>query len=312
MMTISTVEDEAQAMEVLREEQHPENSELSVVIPAFNEQGAVRRTILEVKSTLQTMGLSSEVIVVDDGSTDNTAAEAKAGGARVIQLATNGGYGAALKRGIGASRSPWIAIIDADGTYPAGAIPGLFELARDQDMVVAARSENSAGIPLVRRPAKWFLTRLARYLAGRHIPDLNSGLRVFRRSALEQFLAVLPSGFSFTTTITLCMLCSDHRVAYQPIEYLPRVGSSKIRPFHFVSFVILVLRTIVLFNPLRVFLPLGSVLFVAGAAKFVYDMTQWNLSESAVMAFLAAIIVWSLGLLADMISRLHLRQHIAS
>jgi hypothetical protein len=172
--------------------------------------------------------------------------------------------------------------------------------------VVGARALNGANIPWVRRPAKWFLGRLAEYLAGRHIPDLNSGLRIMRRSVLEQFIPLLPSGFSFTTTITLCMLCTRHDVTYIPIDYGARIGRSKIRPVDFFNFLILVLRTIVLFNPLRVFLPLGMFLFAGGALTFVHDLFYMNLSETAVMAILAAIMVWSLGLLADMISRLHL------
>ena len=128
-----------------------------------------------------------------------------------------------------------------------------------------------------------------------------------RRSVLNQFLHILPSGFSFTTTITLAMMCTDYRVLYLPIVCNTRVGSSKLRPKEFAAFIMLVLRTIVLFNPLKVFLPLGGVLFCVGAVKFVFDLYLWNLSETAVMAFLAAIVVWSVGLLADMIARLQLK-----
>jgi hypothetical protein len=127
-----------------------------------------------------------------------------------------------------------------------------------------------------------------------------------RRSVLRQFLTLLPSGFSFTTTITLAMLCTNHRVVYRTIDYRARVGSSKIRPGHFRLFVMLVLRTVVLFNPLKVFLPLGTGLFLVGLAKFIQDLFYWNLSETAVMAFLTAILVWSVGLLADMMARLQL------
>jgi hypothetical protein len=116
----------------------------------------------------------------------------------------------------------------------------------------------------------------------------------------------LPSGFSFTTTITLALLCNKYRVMYIPIACAPRVGSSKLRAKEFTAFIMLVLRTVVLFNPLRVFLPLGSLLFLMGVAKLIYDIFRWNLSETTVMAFLAAIIVWSVGLLADMIARLQL------
>jgi hypothetical protein len=127
-----------------------------------------------------------------------------------------------------------------------------------------------------------------------------------RRSALMQFIPLLPSGFSFTTTITLAMLCTHHRVRYVPVACSPRVGSSKVRPGEFIDFLVLVLRTVVLFNPLKVFLPLGTLLFLVGLVKLAYDVILWNLSETAVMAFLAAVIVWSVGLLADMIARLQL------
>jgi hypothetical protein len=130
---------------------------------------------------------------------------------------------------------------------------------------------------------------------------------VFRRNVLTRFIPLLPMGFSFTTTITLCMICSGLRVVYVPIEYGRRIGSSKIRFTDFFNFILLVLRAIVLFNPLRVFLPLGFALFLAGVVKLIYDIYIGDLSESAVLGILAAIIIWSFGLIADMLARLHLR-----
>jgi glycosyltransferase involved in cell wall biosynthesis len=280
--------------------------DLIVLIPAFNEHTGVGPTVNRVLTAMRKATCSFEIVVVDDGSTDGTADEAEKHGARVIRLAENRGYGAALKAGILDSRSDYVVIIDADGTYPPEAIPVLLSLIQQNDMVVGARALDDASIALIRRPAKWFLGRLASYLAGRRIPDLNSGLRIMRRSALMQYLHILPSGFSFTTTITLALLCNYQRVAYVPIACSPRVGSSKLRATEFTAFIMLVLRTVVLFNPLRVFVPLGGVLFLVGSAKFVYDIFLWNLSESAVMALLAAIIIWSVGLLADMIARLQL------
>jgi hypothetical protein len=116
-----------------------------------------------------------------------------------------------------------------------------------------------------------------------------------------------PDGFSFTSTITLALIANGHLVLWEPIEYVERTGDSKIRPSHFASFVLLVVRAIVLFNPLKVFLPIGAVLFLIGVGKLVQDLYRENLSETAVMAFLAAIVVWSVGLLADMIARLQVR-----
>jgi hypothetical protein len=198
-------------------------------------------------------------------------------------------------------------ILDADGTYPPEVLPQLLDLARTADMAVGDRSQAMANVPWVRRPAKWILNKLANFLAQREIPDLNSGYRVFRRESLQRFIQLLPDGFSFTTTITLCMLCSYMQVVYLPIEYGKRVGHSKIRAVDFFNFVMLVLRIVMLFQPLRIFMPLGALLFVLGTVKAIYDVTLWNLSESAVFCMLAALIVWSLGLIADMIARLHLR-----
>ena len=183
----------------------------------------------------------------------------------------------------------------------------MLELARSADMVVGSRADSMNNVPLIRRPAKFVLNSLANYLAQSNIPDLNSGLRVFDRSVLTQFIPLLPSGFSFTTTITLCMLCSDKKVVYHPVEYRKRIGQSKIRPTDFFNFILLVLRAIVLFNPLRVFLPLGAMMFMLGFLKFVYDIFIGDLSESAIFGMLAAIMIWSLGLISDMIARLHFR-----
>jgi glycosyltransferase involved in cell wall biosynthesis len=282
--------------------------DVAVVIPAFNEHNGVGPTVDRVRAALAGTPLSFEIVVIDDGSTDATAEQAERHGGRVIRLPENGGYGAALKTGILQSRSEYVLIIDADGTYPPETIPALLARMKDADMAVGARAANDTSIARARRPAKKVLSLLASYLAGRCIPDLNSGLRVMRRSVLMEFLHILPSGFSFTTTITLALLCNNYLVTYLPIACAPRVGSSKLRAKEFTAFIMLVLRTVVLFNPLKVFLPLGAALFLIGAAKFTYDLFLWNLSETAVMAFLAAIVVWSVGLLADMIARVQLNQ----
>ena len=285
----------------------PDTVHLSVVIPAYNEELAIVQTIDAVNKALSGLSTSYEIVVVDDCSTDGTAERAESTGVRVVRCEENGGYGSALKRGIAAGKSEFVAIIDADGTYPAADLVRMLETAEHSDMVVGARNANMANVPLIRRPAKFILNSLANYLAQRKIPDLNSGLRVFRREVLTRFIPLLPNGFSFTTTITLCMICSGLRVVYVPIEYGRRIGSSKIRFTDFFNFILLVLRAIVLFNPLRVFLPLGFALFALGVSKLVYDIYIGDLSESAVLGILAAIIIWSFGLIADMLSRLHLR-----
>lgn len=282
--------------------------DLSVVIPAFNEEKAIAMTVAEVRDSLSHLPISFEIVVVDDGSIDGTREAAQKSGAKVVANAKNLGYGASLKRGIAAGDSKYIAIIDADGTYPASNIPKMLELAQSADMVVGARNANMKNVPMIRRIPKFILGKIANFMARQTIPDLNSGLRVFQRKSLTAFLPLLPKGFSFTTTITLCMICSDLTVEYIPIEYRRRIGRSSIRWTDFFKFILLIVRSIVLFSPLRVFIPLGTVVFVPGIAKLAYDaLVVGNVSESAVLGVLVAIIIWTFGLMADMIARLHLR-----
>jgi glycosyltransferase involved in cell wall biosynthesis len=280
---------------------------LAVILPAFNEIDAIERTLSSVRRVLQTLDCTSEIIVVDDGSTDGTGARAAACGVRVISHAVNRGYGAALRTGILSTAAPAVMIMDADCTYPPDAIPRLYSRLGDADMVVGLRALSSNGVAWSRRPGKWMLNRLATYLVGRPVPDLNSGQRVMRRDVVLQYLHLCPTGFSFTSTITLATMVNGHNVVFEPIDYAPRVGSSKIRPSHFGSFVLLVVRAVVLFNPLKVFLPLGGLAFAIGVLKLIEDIALWNLSETAVMAFLSAIVIWAVGLLADMIARLQVQ-----
>lgn len=277
---------------------------VSVVVPAFNEEPHVAGQIRTIAGVMDRTGWEYEIIVVDDGSTDGTGEAALSEGVRVLRNRRNRGYGSSLKRGISAARHPWILIIDADGTYPASSIPDLLEHADRSMMVVGARVTAHRKIPLIRRPAKWFLTRLASYLAEEELPDLNSGLRLIRRELVEAYRHLLPAGFSFTTTITLAATCDDHEVTYVPIDYLERKGTSKIRAGHAFDFLLLVLRIIVFFNPLRVFIPIGMVMALLGLGKFVYDLTLQNISESALLGLLGALVVWSLGLLADQNARI--------
>jgi glycosyltransferase involved in cell wall biosynthesis len=281
---------------------------VSIVIPAYNEGPYVGGQIRAVKDVMDNSGWNYEIILVDDGSTDGTDLAAAAQGVRVIRHRRNRGYGAALKRGVSAAQFDWILITDADGTYPPEAIPELLAQADSNEMVVGARVTANRKIPLVRRPAKWFLARLASYLAERRLPDLNSGLRLMRKDLIETYRHLLPSGFSFTTTITLAAVCDDHEVEYVPIDYHARLGDSKIRPRHAYDFLLLILRTVTFFNPLRVFIPLGFFLALIGLSKFAYDVTQGNISESALLGLLGAMIIWSSGLLADQNARIARRR----
>ncbi len=277
---------------------------VSVVMPAFNEEAAIGDQIEQIEMALRHCGVAYEIIVVDDGSTDRTVGHAQRHDVRIVRLPENRGYGAALKAGVAVAEHECIVIIDADGTYPAEAIPELLRHAAEYDMVVGARTGRSVHIPLVRRPAKWLLSRLASYLAQRRIPDLNSGLRVIRKSIVREFEHLLPAGFSFTTTITLAHLCNDYRVFYQPIDYHKRIGTSKIRLSHPYQFLVQILRIMVYFNPLRVFLPLGAALFLLGLGKLARDLVTLNISDGATMAVLASVIVWAIGLLADQNARM--------
>ena len=280
--------------------------DVSIVIPAYNEEDAIATQIKSIQSVMNDTAWRYEIIVVNDGSTDSTAERANISDVKLLSFPENRGYGASLKTGITTARAEIIVIIDADGTYPCEAIPEMLARSDKYDMVVGSRVGENVNIPFNRKQAKWFLRLLASFLSGKHIPDLNSGLRVIKKSVVEQFYDILPSGFSFTTTITLAFLCNEFLVYYHPINYFKRVGSSKIHATHAYDFLLLILRTIVYFNPLKIFLPLGGALFVAGTGKLIYDITLDNLSESAVMGILGAIIIWTLGLLADQNSRLRL------
>jgi len=283
-------------------EGRPDRS-LTIVIPAFNEGDHVAEVVGAIDREMRTTDWDFEIIVVDDGSTDDTA-ERAATRARVIRQQRNRGYGAALKRGIQASETDWILITDADGTYPADAIPQLLAAAPGNEMVVGARTGKSVQIPWLRRFAKWYLRRLASYLAGEKLPDLNSGMRLMKRGLVDRYAHLLPSGFSFTTTITLAAACNGHDIEYIPIDYRQRLGTSSIRPWHTFDFLLLTLRTMVFFNPLRVFMPMGAAVALAGLIKLVYDIVIGNLSESAVLALLAALVIWAVGLLADQNARI--------
>jgi hypothetical protein len=209
-------------------------------------------------------------------------------------------------------------IIDADGTYPPDQIPHLVSQLETADMVVGARTGSDVHIPWVRRPAKWLLGLLANRVAGQSIPDLNSGLRAFRRDCVRQYFSILSNKFSFTTTVTLALLADDYRVVYHPINYYQRVGKSKITPRNFVDFMILVLRMAMLFQPLKIFVPLAFICSSLGVLKATSDiitvysrtpiidvstMQQPMLSISAVFLLLGGLHLLLVGMVADGVLR---------
>lgn len=276
----------------------------SVVLPAFNEREIIGSALSELKDLVHRHGLEADIIVVDDGSTDDTSEIALQAGVRVLRHHSNRGYGAALKTGILAAKYEYVAIADADGTYPFHYLPQMIEELDNADMVVGARTGKSVHIPWVRLPAKWILNRLANYVSGASIPDINSGLRVFRRPTVLQYFPILPDQFSWTTTISIAMLCDRYAVRFIPIDYRARTGRSKIVPWDAGAFTILILRMAVLFRPLRVLLPLVAICFAYGVGKMVVDlvvMKDPNISASAILMFISSLIILLMGMIADAI-----------
>jgi len=275
---------------------------VSIVIPAYNETGGIRPTLEQLKESIG--DLDCEILVVDDGSEDDTASQAEACGVRVIRHDVNRGYGASLKTGIRNAAGAVICITDADGTYPNDRIPELFGLMERYDMVVGARTGANVAIPLIRRPAKWCLNQLANLLAGTKIPDLNSGLRLFRKDVVDKYMHFMPAGFSFTTTITMAMLNDDYLVKYVPIDYYHREGRSKIRPIRDTSnFVMLILRVTMYFKPLKIFLPIAGLLLVGSIIALIGDLgRETGLSDKTVIMSLATGMVFLVGLLADAVA----------
>jgi len=269
---------------------------ISIVIPAYNEGKGIANTLAELKEMLSENGIDAEIIIVDDGSSDDTAEIALRSGARVLRHFSNRGYGASLKTGIPAASHRIVAMTDADGTYPFHYIPAMLKELENADMVVGARTGTNVHIPWVRRPAKWLL------------PDINSGLRVFRKETVIHYFAILPDQFSWTTTITLALLCDNYAIKYIPIDYRQRLGKSKIVPWDAASFTVLILRMAILFRPLKVFLPLVLVCFSYAAIKMVIDLAvigDRNISASAIMMFTSGLIILLMGMVADaLITRL--------
>jgi len=282
---------------------------ITVIIPAYNESGAIGPTLEKIHQVMCDADVPGEIVVVDDGSKDDTAVTvAQYDFARLYRHPQNKGYGASLKTGIRRAQHEVVLIIDADGTYPIEMIPEVAAQMDKYDMVVGARTGENVNIPLIRRPAKWALTRLANYLSGVEIPDLNSGLRAFRRDVAISFFRMLPSGFSFTTSITLAMLTNDYNVLYIPIDYFERTGRSKIRPFRdTINFFSLVVRVVLSYRPLRVFVPISVVLGLISLGKAIYDINAYDfhIATSTVVLLTLTFQFVVLGLIADLVVSLH-------
>ena len=287
----------------------------SIIIPCYNEKHAIRETIECIWAVIRKSDIKNvEIIAVNDGSTDGSehvlnalATESQAGELIVIHHNRNQGYGAALKTGIRRSQSDYICITDADGTYPNERIPELIRkiTSNDLDMVVGARIGENVDYSKIRSIPKMILVPWVSFLCGTEVPDMNSGLRIFRRDRSLDFLNLLPDGFSFTTTITICLLRNRYAVEFTPISYARRIGKSHIKPIRdTLRFTQLILRTGMYFDPLRLLSPLIVVLVALFTVSGLYDLTALNnLTDKTVLLGFASLNVFMFALLADMIDK---------
>jgi glycosyltransferase involved in cell wall biosynthesis len=273
----------------------------SVVVPAFNEEAAIGPLIAE----LLTVARWREVLVIDDGSADDTSQQARAAGARVIRHPYNKGNGAAVKTGIREASGDCILIIDADGQHRPTDAVRLVDHLGVYDLVVGARSPASQA-SWARRSGNASLNAIAGYLAGRPIPDLTSGFRAARRVCLLDFLHLLPNGFSTPTTTTLAFMKAGYSVRFEPIEAARRRGASKIKlGSDGVTFFLILLKIITIFSPLRIFLPVSAGAFLAGAAYALWTIaTQSHVTNSSVLLILLSVVIFLIGLVSEQISSL--------
>ena len=276
-------------------------STVSIVIPAYNEADVIGGVVTGLKAAAPWR----EIIVVDDGSRDATPATATAAGAIVIRHPYNKGNGAAVKTGIRRATGDFVLIIDGDGQHPPEDACRLVSRLGEYDLVVGARSASTQATH-TRRFGNGALNQFASYLTGRDIPDLTSGFRGARRECLREFIHLLPNGFSTPTTTTLAFMKAGYNVAFEPIEARARVGHSKIRLARDgAKFLMIILKIITLFSPLRIFLPLSIAAFVLGAAYALWTIaTQSHVTNSSVLLIMLAVIVFLVGLVSEQISTL--------
>jgi glycosyltransferase involved in cell wall biosynthesis len=277
---------------------------VSIVIPAYGEAAVIGDVIRGL------IGAADwhEILVIDDGSRDDTAAEAAAAGATVIRHPYNKGNGAAVKTGIRAATGEFVLIFDADGQSPPTEAVRLVERLGVYDLVIAARSSRTqAG--LLRRLGNGILNGLAGYLTGRHIPDLTSGFRGARRECLREFLHMLPNGFSTPTTTTLAFIKAGYNVTFEPVDAAPRAGgSSKIRLSRDgVKFLLIVLKIVTIFSPMRVFLPIAIVSFLGGSSYAAWTIAhQSKVTNSSVLLINLAVVVFLIGLVSEQVAAMRM------
>jgi len=278
---------------------------LSIVIPAFNEEDSLEAVVIRIRDVMREADIEHEIVVVDDGSTDATSRIAQGLGVTLVSHPENLGYGRSLKDGIRASTNELIAITDADGSYPVERIPELVMKAADFDMVVGARQGSVYHGTLTKRLARIVFRRLSEFAAGRTIADINSGLRVFRKTQVTRFFAAISSGFSFTTTVTLVYMLNGLYVHYEPISYEKRQGSSNVRYFRdTLRSLQIIVEAILRYNPIKVFLLLSLpfwVFTVAACATFAFRQDVNSLFIAGCSLF-AAMTLLAHGFLAVLLA----------
>jgi len=289
--------------------------DISIVLPVYNEATHLTVEINRITKTMDESEYSYEIVVVDDGSTDGSGERLRGiDGIRLIQFAQNRGSGAARRWGTDQARGRVVVWTDVDMSYPNEEIPELVGEMRRRglDQLVGARTSEQGSLRLLRTPAKWLIRRLASYLARVRIPDLNSGLRVFRRDVGSQFLYLLPRGFSCVTTITMAFLANGYSVGYRPIDYFPREGESK---FHWwkdtTRYLLQVVRMALMWEPVRVFGPPALAVFVVGAGKLAYDvfLKNFRVATNTLVLLAVAFAFATIAMLADLMVQLNRRRH---
>ena len=289
-------------------EETPDDSiDVSIILPVYNEAEHLVQEVDRVRASMDASAYTYEIIVVNDGSTDNSAEVASGiAGIRFLNFLQNRGSGSARKAGTKAARGRVTVWTDVDMTYPNDTIPQLVKELDGYDQVVGARTTEEGTVKALRVPAKWLIRKLASFLTGTKIPDLNSGFRAFRTDVARQYVNQLPVGFSCVTTITMTFLAGGYSVKYIPIEYAKRAGESK---FHWYKdtrrYATQVVRMILSYNPLRIFMPVSLALFAIGFVKLLVDVIGRNFHVAAdtILILFAAFEVVAIGLLADLVTR---------
>lgn len=283
-----------------------QNPVLTIIIPAYNEELGIRKTIEELLQC--TLSQSFQVLVINDGSNDNTGTILQSiENIKVISHPYNKGYGASLKTGIREANTKFVAFYDADGQHRPSDLIEMFKNIGSFDMLVGNRGKDSHQ-DWIRKPGKWILSKVANFLTGKKIPDLNSGLRIIKREVIIGMLHLFPDGFSFSTTSTIAFMNMGYNVGYHPIKVKKRVGKSTVKQLkHGSSTLMLILRLIVLFNPLKVFLPVSFFLIGTGILYEIFWgilLPRMKIVPGALLLILAGIMIFFFGLLADQISAL--------